>query len=63
MPGDSGHHQSDEKKSGSDVGHHIPHEARGPGAKPGWPAPHYKEEEPCLETVALTGQMKKEERQ
>ena len=31
MPGNSGHHQSDEKKSGSDGGHHIPHETRGPG--------------------------------
>ena len=61
IPGDSGHYQSDGKKSGSDGGHHIPHEARGPGGKPGWPAPHEKEEEPFLETVAITSQMKKKE--
>ena len=59
MPGDSGHYQSDEKKSGSDGGHHIPHEARVPGREPGWPAPHEKEEEPCLETVAPTSQMER----
>ena len=28
------------------------------GGEPGWPAPHYKEEEPSLETVAITSQMK-----
>ena len=54
MPGSSGHHQSDEKKRGSDGGHHIPHETKGPGKEPGWPR-----EEPCLETVALTSQMKR----
>ena len=58
IPGSSGHHQSDEKKRGSDGGHHIPHETKGPGKEPGWPR-----EEPCLETVALTSQMKKKERQ
>ena len=63
MPGNSGHHQSDEKKSGSDGGHHIPHETKGPGREPGWPTLNYKEEEPCLETVAITSQMKKKERQ
>ena len=45
------------------VAHHTPHEARGPGREPGWSTPTYKEEEPCLETVATTSQMKKEERQ
>ena len=59
MPGDSGHHQSDGKKSGSDGGHHMPHETRGPGREPGWPTPNCKEEEPCLETVAITSQMKR----
>ena len=63
MPGDSGHHQSDEKKSGSDGGHHIPHETKGPGKEPGWPTLNCKEEEPCLETVAITSQVKKKERQ
>ena len=63
MPGDSGHYQSDERKRGSDGGHHIPHEARGFWREPGWPAPHYKEEGPCLETVAITSQMEKKERQ
>ena len=29
------------------------------GGKPGWPTPHEKEEEPCLETVAITSQMKR----
>ena len=41
------------------VAHHIPHEARVPGEEPGWPAPHEKEEGPCLETVATTSQMEK----
>ena len=31
------------------------------GEKPGWPTPHEKEEEPCLETVAITSQMKRRE--
>ena len=108
MTGNSGPHQSDEEKRGSDGGHHMPHETRGPGwrtwvactqlpggrampgkgghhrsderereavmvattypmkpgalgGKPGWPAPHEKEEEPCLETVAVTSQMEKKE--
>ena len=63
MPGGSGPHQSDGKKSGSDGGHHIPHEARGLWEEPGWPTPNYKEEGPSLETVAITSQMKEKERQ
>ena len=63
MPGNSGHYQSDEKKRGSDGGHHIPHETRGPGGEPGWPTLNHKEEEPSLETVAITSQMGKKERQ
>ena len=59
MPGNSGPHQSDERKSGSDGGLHIPHEARGPGREPGWPTLNYKEEGPFLETVAITSQMKR----
>ena len=49
------------KERGSDGGHHIPHETKGPGKGPGWPAPHYKEKDPCLETVAIISQMKKGE--
>ena len=61
MPGDSGHYQSDEKKRGSDGGHHIPHETKGFLKEPGWPTLNYKEEGPCLETVAHTSQMKRGE--
>ena len=62
MPGDSGPHQSDEKeREAVMVAHHIPHETKGPGEEPGWPAPHEKEEGPCLETVAITSQMEKKE--
>ena len=51
------------EKSGSDGGHHIPHEARGLWEEPGWPTLNYKEEGPSLETVATTSQMKEKERQ
>ena len=47
------------QKSGSDGGHHIPHEARGLWEEPGWPTLNYKEEGPSLETVAITSQMKR----
>ena len=43
------------------VAHHIPHETKGPGREPGWPTLNCKEEEPCLETVAITCQVKKKE--
>ena len=43
------------------VAHHIPYETKGPGREPGWPTPTYKEEEPSLETVAITSQMEKKE--
>ena len=33
------------------------------GREPGWPALNYKEEGPCLGTVAITSRMGKEERQ
>ena len=61
MPGNSGHHQSDEKRRGSDGGHHIPHETKGPGREPGWPTLHEKEKEPGLEKVAIISQMKRRE--
>ena len=61
MPGSSGPHQSNGRERSIVVGHRIHHETRGPGGKPGWPTLNEGEREPCLETVALTNQMKERE--
>ena len=60
MPGGSGHHQSDEReREAVMVATTYPMKPGALGGEPGWPAPHEKEEGPCLETVAITSQMKR----
>ncbi len=62
MPGNSGHHQSDEKEGVAVmVATTHPMKPGALGGKPGWPAPHEKEEEPSLGTVSITFQMKEKE--
>ena len=64
MPGDSGHQQSDGKERVAVmVATTYPMKPGALGGEPGWPALNCKEEEPCLEKVAITSQMKEKERQ